>query len=230
MVSPGHRHNVIGSQMSARTYHYSQLAFSAHTWVRNAECPKRADTTKARQTDRPTETLRAHSHMRAAQQVKTQQCATNELVRDPMWRLLRWTARACVREPFCSCCTDLLPRQRCVREALQVILLCLLVITLGHMSCAYVWCLPVVPPQLISLRAVQRTQAAQTSISAIVLAELRYRHHRIVIQIWPLWVNYVIVCTHTGVAVIKCLRRLVRMITPVANFPTISRQFNSVAL
>lgn len=95
MVSPGHRHNVIASQMSARTYQYSQLAFSAHTWVRSADCPsstRQHDTTKARQTDRPTETLRAHPHTRAAQQVKTQQCATNELARDPMWRLLRWTA------------------------------------------------------------------------------------------------------------------------------------------
>lgn len=62
MVSPGHRHNVIGSQMSARSYQYSQLAFSAHTWVRNAECPKRDDTTKARRTVRPTETLFSPTH------------------------------------------------------------------------------------------------------------------------------------------------------------------------
>lgn len=65
MVSPGHRHNVIASQMSARTYQHSQLAFSAHTWVRAADCPQRVDATKARQTDRPTETLRALTHTRA---------------------------------------------------------------------------------------------------------------------------------------------------------------------
>lgn len=123
MVSPGHRHNVIGSQMSARTYQYSQLAFSAHTWVRNAVCTKRDDTTKARRTDRPTETLFTNTRT-ALNRWKRNSVPQMNSYATLVWRLLRWTALICVCEPFCSYCSDLLPLTYMCASFLQVIPLC----------------------------------------------------------------------------------------------------------
>lgn len=139
----------------------------------------------------------------------------------------------CVRAPFCSCCSDLLPRLRlCAPLYRWYSFVFISNHTWSHVMCVCML-LPVVPPQLIAFALL----GMFTKCIAFKNVHLRHCFDRAEVQSFVLLLTksdlyrlIMLFRTHTDVAVITCLHSTVLMIKRVANFPTIFRRFNSLAL